>query len=143
MKKTEIEASKFDLNYISLDEYRVHGERGGSHNSDDGHRGGTAFLDVGGGRRQGHRGFQDHLERPQRPWRLRQYFRGIISATLSPMAWSQQPASSNDDSGCRRLAGTNVELGQKILAESGLALIPASDMADGAKKIVAAIADAN
>ena len=38
-----------------------------------------------------------------------------------------------------RLAGTNVELGQKILAESGLDLIPASDMADGGRKIVAAV----
>jgi succinyl-CoA synthetase beta subunit len=35
-----------------------------------------------------------------------------------------------------RLEGTNVELGKKILAESGLNLVPASDMADGAKKIV-------
>jgi succinyl-CoA synthetase beta subunit len=38
-----------------------------------------------------------------------------------------------------RLAGTNVELGKKILAESGLAVIPADDMADAAEKIVAAI----
>jgi len=35
-----------------------------------------------------------------------------------------------------RLEGTNVELGKKILAESGLNLVPAADMADGAKKIV-------
>jgi succinyl-CoA synthetase beta subunit len=35
-----------------------------------------------------------------------------------------------------RLEGTNVELGKKILAESGLNVIPAADMADGAKKIV-------
>jgi succinyl-CoA synthetase beta subunit len=35
-----------------------------------------------------------------------------------------------------RLEGTNVELGKKILAESGLNLVAASDMADGAKKIV-------
>ncbi len=35
-----------------------------------------------------------------------------------------------------RLEGTNVDLGKKILAESGLATIPAADMADGAKKIV-------
>jgi len=36
-----------------------------------------------------------------------------------------------------RLEGTNVELGKKLLAESGLALTAADDMADGAKKIVA------
>ena len=38
-----------------------------------------------------------------------------------------------------RLEGTNVELGKRILAESGLAIIPADDLADGAKKIVDAI----
>ena len=36
-----------------------------------------------------------------------------------------------------RLEGTNVELGKKMLGESGLALTAADDMADGAKKIVA------
>lgn len=37
-----------------------------------------------------------------------------------------------------RLEGTNVELGKKLLAESGLNIIAASDMADGAQKAVAA-----
>jgi succinyl-CoA synthetase beta subunit len=36
-----------------------------------------------------------------------------------------------------RLEGTNVELGKKMLAESGLAVTTANDMADGAKKVVA------
>lgn len=35
-----------------------------------------------------------------------------------------------------RLEGTNVELGRKMLAESGLAITTAADMGDGAKKIV-------
>jgi succinyl-CoA synthetase beta subunit len=35
-----------------------------------------------------------------------------------------------------RLEGTNVELGRKILKESGLNVVAATDMADGAKKIV-------
>jgi succinyl-CoA synthetase beta subunit len=39
-----------------------------------------------------------------------------------------------------RLEGTNVELGKKLLAESGLNLQSANDMADGAQKIVAAVA---
>jgi succinyl-CoA synthetase beta subunit len=34
-----------------------------------------------------------------------------------------------------RLEGTNVELGKKILNESGLKIIPADDLADAAKKI--------
>ena len=39
-----------------------------------------------------------------------------------------------------RLEGTNVEAGKKLLAESGLAIIPADDINDGAKKAVAAVA---
>jgi len=38
-----------------------------------------------------------------------------------------------------RLEGTNVDLGKKILAESGLAVIPADTMADAAEKIVSAV----
>ena len=41
-----------------------------------------------------------------------------------------------------RLAGTNVELGQKILSESGLTIIPADDLDDAAEKIVAAVKEA-
>ena len=36
-----------------------------------------------------------------------------------------------------RLEGTNVELGKKMLAESGLAVTTANDMADGARRVVA------
>ncbi|MBJ8193495.1 succinate--CoA ligase subunit beta, partial [Bacillus cereus] len=35
-----------------------------------------------------------------------------------------------------RLEGTNVELGKQILAESGLNIVSADSMADGAQKIV-------
>jgi succinyl-CoA synthetase beta subunit len=38
-----------------------------------------------------------------------------------------------------RLAGTNVDLGKKLLSESGLAIIPADSLADAAEKVVAAI----
>ncbi|MGG5820760.1 ADP-forming succinate--CoA ligase subunit beta [Falsiroseomonas sp. HW251] len=38
-----------------------------------------------------------------------------------------------------RLEGTNVELGKKILAESGLAIISADNLADAAQKVVAAV----
>jgi succinyl-CoA synthetase beta subunit len=41
-----------------------------------------------------------------------------------------------------RLEGTNVDLGKKLLQESGLAIIPADDLDDAAKKIVAAVKDA-
>ena len=38
-----------------------------------------------------------------------------------------------------RLEGTNVDLGKKIMAESGLTIIPADDLDDAAEKIVAAV----
>jgi len=41
-----------------------------------------------------------------------------------------------------RLEGTNVELGKKILAESGLAILPADDLGDAAAKIVKAVKEA-
>jgi succinyl-CoA synthetase beta subunit len=40
-----------------------------------------------------------------------------------------------------RLEGTNVELGKKMLAESGLNIVAAADMADGAQKAVKAAAE--
>jgi succinyl-CoA synthetase beta subunit len=41
-----------------------------------------------------------------------------------------------------RLEGTNVEIGKKVLAASGLSIIPADDLDDAAKKVVAAVKDA-
>ena len=38
-----------------------------------------------------------------------------------------------------RLAGTNVELGKKILDKSGLKIISANNLSDAAKKIVSVI----
>ena len=38
-----------------------------------------------------------------------------------------------------RLAGTNVEKGRKILAGSGLNIIPADDLNDAAERVVAAV----
>jgi succinyl-CoA synthetase beta subunit len=38
-----------------------------------------------------------------------------------------------------RLEGTNVELGKSIIEQSGLNVIAANDLADGAEKIVAAV----
>jgi succinyl-CoA synthetase beta subunit len=41
-----------------------------------------------------------------------------------------------------RLEGTNVELGKKILAESGLPIVSADDLADAAERVVAAVKEA-
>jgi succinyl-CoA synthetase beta subunit len=38
-----------------------------------------------------------------------------------------------------RLEGTNAELGKQIIRDSGLNVIPANDLADGAEKIVKAV----
>jgi len=37
-----------------------------------------------------------------------------------------------------RLEGTNVEKGRRLLAQSGLTIIPANDLDEAAKKVVAA-----
>ena len=42
-----------------------------------------------------------------------------------------------------RLEGTNVELGQKLIDESGLPIINADDLSDAARKIVAAVKKAH
>ncbi len=41
-----------------------------------------------------------------------------------------------------RLAGTNVDLGKTILAESGLPITSADDLADAAQKVVQAVKEA-
>ena len=41
-----------------------------------------------------------------------------------------------------RLEGTNVDLGKKIIRESGLNFIPADDLDDAASKIVKAVKEA-
>ncbi len=41
-----------------------------------------------------------------------------------------------------RLEGTNVDLGKKIIRESGLNVIPADDLDDAAQKIVKAVKEA-
>ena len=41
-----------------------------------------------------------------------------------------------------RLEGTNVEEGKRILADSGLAIVPADDLGDAARKIVAEVKEA-
>jgi succinyl-CoA synthetase beta subunit len=41
-----------------------------------------------------------------------------------------------------RLEGTNVEEGKAILADSGLAIVPADDLGDAARKIVAQVKEA-
>ena len=59
--------------------------------------------------------------------------------TLSPTASLRLPELGLDRPLVVRLEGTNVELGKKILNESGLNLVAADSMSDGAQKIVSLV----
>ncbi|MBI3042840.1 MAG: ADP-forming succinate--CoA ligase subunit beta [Betaproteobacteria bacterium] len=143
----EVEASKFDLSYISLDGNigcLVNGAGlamatmdiiklyGGSP---------ANFLDVGGGAstEKVTEAFKIMLKNPKLSAILVNIFGGIMKCdviaegvvTAAREVHLKVPLVV-------RLEGTNVELGKKILAESGLPIISASNMADAAQKVVAA-----
>jgi succinyl-CoA synthetase beta subunit len=64
-------------------------------------------------------------------------FGGILRVDAWPRASSLPCASSASRCpSCCAQKGTNVEQGKKMLADSGLPLIMAADMAEGAKKAV-------
>jgi succinyl-CoA synthetase beta subunit len=148
----EIEASKFDLNYISLDGNigcMVNGAGLAMATMDIIKEFGAEpanFLDVGGGAttEKVTAGFKIILSDPNVNGIFVNIFGGIMKCDII----ANGVVAAAKELGLTipvvvRLAGTNVELGQKILADSGLALIPATDMADGARKIVGAISNAN
>ena len=145
----EIEASKFDLNYISLDGNigcMVNGAGLAMATMDIiQHSGGTPanFLDVGGGAttEKVTAGFKIILQDPA----VKAVFVNIFGGIMKCDVIANGVVAAARDLGLKvpvvvRLAGTNVELGKQILAESGLDLIPADDMADGAAKVVRAAA---
>jgi len=145
----EIEASKFDLNYISLDGNigcMVNGAGLAMGTMDIiKHFGGDPanFLDVGGGAttEKVTAGFKIILQDPN----VKGIFVNIFGGIMKCDVIANGVIAAAKELGLTipvvvRLAGTNVELGQKLLEESGLDLIPAENMADGAQKIVAAVA---
>ena len=143
----EIEASKFDLSYISLDGdigCLVNGAGlamatmdiiklyGGSP---------ANFLDVGGGAstEKVTEAFKIMLKNPQLKAILVNIFGGIMKCDViaeGVVAAARQVSLKVPL--VVRLEGTNVELGKKILAESGLPIISGNNMADAAQKVVAA-----
>ena len=144
----EIEASKFDLNYISLDGNigcMVNGAGLAMGTMDIiKHYGGDPanFLDVGGGAttEKVTAGFKIILQDPN----VKGIFVNIFGGIMKCDVIANGVIAAARELGLTipvvvRLAGTNVELGQQLLEESGLDLIPADNMADGAKKIVAAV----
>jgi len=143
----EVEASKFDLSYIQLDGdigCLVNGAGlamatmdiiklyGGSP---------ANFLDVGGGAttEKVTEAFKLMLKNPHLKAILVNIFGGIMKCDV--IAEGVVAAAREVHLKVPlvvRLEGTNVDLGKKILAESGLPIISAGNMADAAEKAVAA-----
>ena len=100
------------------------------------------FLDVGGGAdsKQVAEGFKVILSDPEVKAIFVNIFGGIMRCDF--IAEGIIEAAKEIDMKIPlivRLAGTNVELGKKMLSESGLDLIAADDMDDGARKSITAI----
>jgi succinyl-CoA synthetase beta subunit len=144
----ELEASRFDLNYIALD-----GEIGCMVNG-----AGLAmatmdiiklygaepanFLDVGGGasKEKVTEAFKIITSDPKVKGILVNIFGGIMRCDII----AEGVLAAVKEVGLKvplvvRLEGTNVDLGKEIIAKSGLNVIAADDLADGARKIVAAV----
>ena len=143
----EIEASKFDLSYISLDgdiACLVNGAVLAMATMDiiKLYGGNPAnFLDVGGGatREKVTEAFKLMLKNPNLKAILVNIFGGIMKCDV--IAEGIVAAVREVHLSVPlvvRLEGTNVDLGKKILADSGLPIISGADMADAAQKVVAA-----
>ena len=143
----EVEASKYDLNYIQLDGdigCLVNGAGLAMATMDTIKLYGGSpanFLDVGGGAtaEKVTEAFKIMLRNPKLKAILVNIFGGIMKCDViatGVVAAARQVALKVPL--VVRLEGTNVELGKKILAESGLPIISANDMGDAAEKVVAA-----
>jgi len=143
----EVEASKFDLNYIQLDGdigCLVNGAGLAMATMDVIKLYGGApanFLDVGGGAtaEKVTEAFKIMLRNPKLKAILVNIFGGIMKCDV--IATGVVTAARQVGLSVPlvvRLEGTNVDLGKKILADSGLPIISGADMADAAQKVVAA-----
>ncbi len=143
----EVEASQHGLNYIKLDgniACMVNGAGLAMSTMDIIQQCGGSpanFLDVGGGatREQVTAAFRIILADPNVRGILVNIFGGIMKCDI--IAEGVVAAARDVDLKLPvvvRLEGTNVELGRKILRESGLAVIPAASLAEAARKIVEA-----
>src|SRR5499427_4715134 len=144
----EVEASKYDLSYISLDGdigCLVNGAGLAMATMDVIKLyGGTPanFLDVGGGAtaEKVTEAFKIMLRSVGLKAILVNIFGGIMKCdTIAEGIVAASKAVSLKVPLVVRMKGTNEELGRKILAESGLPIITANNMAEAAEKVVAAI----
>jgi succinyl-CoA synthetase beta subunit len=143
----EIEASKFDLSYISLDGNigcLVNGAGLAMATMDviKLYGGEPAnFLDVGGGAttEKVTEAFKIMLRNPNLKAILVNIFGGIMKCdTIAEGIVAASKAVGLKVPLVVRMKGTNEELGRKILAESGLPIISANNMAEAAEKVVKA-----
>lgn len=144
----EIEASKFDLAYISLDGNigcLVNGAGLAMATMDTIKLFGgepANFLDVGGGAtpEKVTEAFKIMLKNPKVEGILVNIFGGIMKCdTIATGVITASRAVSLKVPLVVRMKGTNEELGKKMLVESGLPIISADTMAEAATKIVAAV----
>jgi succinyl-CoA synthetase beta subunit len=144
----EVEASKHDLSYVKLDGSigcMVNGAGLAMATMDIIKLYGAEpanFLDVGGGasKEKVQAAFKIILSDPAVRGILVNIFGGIMRCDII----AEGVVAAVRDMGLSvplvvRLEGTNVEEGKKIINESGLNVIAANDLSDGAEKIVAAV----
>jgi succinyl-CoA synthetase beta subunit len=144
----EIEASKYDLNYIALDGSigcMVNGAGLAMATMDIIKLYGAEpanFLDVGGGatKEKVAAAFKIITSDPKVKGILVNIFGGIMKCDII----AEGVVAAVKEVGLKvplvvRLEGTNVDLGKKIIKESGLNVLPADDLDDAAQKIVAAV----
>jgi succinyl-CoA synthetase beta subunit len=143
----EIEASKFDLSYISLDGdigCLVNGAGLAMATMDTIKLYGGSpanFLDVGGGAtaEKVTEAFKIMLKNPELKAILVNIFGGIMKCdTIATGVVAAAREVRLKVPLVVRMKGTNEELGRKILAESGLPIISANNMGEAAEKVVAA-----
>jgi succinyl-CoA synthetase beta subunit len=145
----EVEASKFDLAYISLDGNigcLVNGAGLAMATMDTIKLFGGSpanFLDVGGGAtaEKVTEAFKIMLKNPEVKGILVNIFGGIMKCdTIAEGVIAACKAVNLSVPLVVRMKGTNEDMGKKMLAESGLPIIAADSMAEAATKIVAAVA---
>ncbi|WP_394791483.1 ADP-forming succinate--CoA ligase subunit beta [Rhodoferax sp.] len=144
----EVEASKFDLAYISLDGNigcLVNGAGLAMATMDTIKLYGAEpanFLDVGGGAtpEKVTEAFKIMLKNPKVEAIMVNIFGGIMKCdTIATGVITACKAVNLSVPLVVRMKGTNEDLGKKMLAESGLPIISADTMADAAQKVVAAV----
>jgi succinyl-CoA synthetase beta subunit len=147
----EVEAGKYALSYVKLDGNigcMVNGAGLAMATMDIIKLNGGApanFLDVGGGatRERVTAAFKLILSDPNVEAILVNIFGGIMRCDVIAEGVVSAAREVNLHVPLVvRLEGTNVDLGRKILGQSGLSVIAADDLGDAAKKVVAAVAEA-